>query len=325
MANLETTYLGLKLKNPVIVSSSGLTSSLNKIEQLARADAAAVVLKSLFEEQIRMEAGAMLQDADYPEALDYISNYARNNAIDDYLKLIEEAREKVDIPVIASINCISSSEWISFARSIEEAGAQALELNVFVMPNEIHEHGGGYEAMYYEILNKVVPQLSIPVSVKLGQHFSNIPGLVNNLHAHGAKGVVLFNRFYAPDIDLDDLSFTSSEVFSSPADIRQSLRWVGIVSSLVDKIDICASTGVHDGGAVIKQILAGARAVQVCSVLYKEGPQHLKKIISAIPEWMDAHNFENIREFRGRLSYRNIPDPSIFERAQFMKYFAGTV
>ncbi len=325
MANLETKYMGLSLKNPMIVSSSGLTSSVNKIEKLAQAGAAAVVLKSLFEEQIRMEAGNMLKDTDYPEAVDYITQYSRNNAVDEYLKLIEEAREKVDIPVIASINCISSTEWISFAESIQQAGAHALELNVFVFPNETLESGTSYEQVYYDILNEVTRKVTIPVSIKLGQHFSNIPGLVNNLYARGAKGVVLFNRFYAPDIDLENLSFTTSEVFSTAADIRQSLRWVGIVSSLVGKIDICASTGVHDGKGAVKQILAGAKAVQVCSALYKNGPEYMRVIIDELQNWMEEHNFEDLAEFRGRMSYRNIPDPTIFERAQFMKYFSGTV
>jgi dihydroorotate dehydrogenase (fumarate) len=171
----------------------------------------------------------------------------------------------------------------------------------------------------------VTQKVSIPIVIKLGQHFSNIPSLVNNLYALGAKGVVLFNRFYAPDIDLDNLSFTSSDVFSNPSDIRQSLRWVGIISSLVSKIDICASTGIHDGKAAIKQILAGARAVQVCSILYKKGPEYIREIIEEMENWMGRHNFNDLHEFRGRMSYKNIPDPAIFERAQFMKYFSNTI
>jgi dihydroorotate dehydrogenase (fumarate) len=323
MANLETKYLGLNLKNPVIVSSSGLTGTPGKIVQLADAGAGAVVLKSLFEEQIRMEAGSMIKNTDYPEAADYIDAYSRSNALDEYLKLIEDAKARIDIPVIASINCISSSEWMSFAKQIQEAGADALELNVFFLPNEIHGGGTDYEQIYYDILDAVTRKITIPISVKLGQHFSNIPALVNNLYARGSKGVVLFNRFYAPDIDLDAMSFTTSEVFSTPADIRQSLRWVGIVSSLVKKIDICASTGVHDGRAVIKQILAGAAAVQICSVLYKKGPGFIGEILKEVNTWMDLKNFEDLHELRGRMSYKNIPDPSVFERAQFMKYFSG--
>jgi dihydroorotate dehydrogenase (fumarate) len=323
MDKFETHYLGINLRNPLVVSSSGLTSSVKKIEKLAEAGAGAVVLKSLFEEQIRMEAGVMINNSDYPEAEDYIMTYARNNAIDEYLSLISQAKEKVDIPVIASINCITSTEWISFAQNIQEAGADAIELNVFILPTNIHDNGSSYEEIYVEILDALRDKITIPVSIKLGQHFSNIPSLVNKLHARGAKGVVLFNRFYAPDIEIDSLTFTAAEVFSSPTDIRYSLRWVGIISSLVPKIDICASTGVHDANGIAKQLLAGARAVQVCSVLYKNGPEYVKQMLSDFGAWMDKHNFENIREFRGRMSYKSIPDPSVFERAQFMKYFSS--
>ncbi len=323
MSKLETHYLGIKLRNPLVVSSSGLTSSVNKIEKLAEAGAGAIVLKSLFEEQIRIDAGTMINESDYPEAEDYIMTYARNNAVDEYLKLIEGAKAKVDIPIIPSINCISAKEWISFAQSMQEAGADAIELNVFVLPTNIHDTGSAYEEIYLEILDAVTHKITIPISIKLGQHFSNIPSLINKIQARGAKGVVLFNRFYAPDIDIDSLTFTSSEVFSNPADIRYPLRWVGIISSLLPTIDICASTGVHDGNGMVKQILAGARAVQVCSVLYKKGPEYIKQILSDFTAWMDKHNFEEIREFRGRMSYKNIPDPTIFERAQFMKYFSN--
>ena len=325
MAKLETSYLGIDLKNPVIVSSSGLSNSVDKIIKLAENGAGAIVLKSIFEEQIRMEAGSMLKGSDYPEAQDYIMAYSKSNAIENYLKLIEDAKAAVDIPIIASINCVSSAEWISFARNMQEAGADALELNVFILPTSIHDNGKSYEELYYSILTAIKKVVTIPVSIKLGQHFSNIPAFVKNLMAYGAQGVVLFNRFYAPDINLDNLTFTTSEVFSSPADIRYSLRWVGIVSSLVEKVDICASTGIHDAQGVIKQILAGAKAVQICSVLYRKGPEFLKQIISGVNEWMDKHNFADLHELRGRMNYKSIPDPTVFERAQFMKYFSNLI
>jgi dihydroorotate dehydrogenase (fumarate) len=211
---------------------------------------------------------------------------------------------------------------MSFARSIQEAGADALELNVFIFPDNIHENGYIYEQLYDDILIALTKKIDLPVSVKIGQHFTNIPAFVKNLKGRGASGVVLFNRFYAPDIDVETMTFTSSEVFSSPSDLRQSLRWVGIVSSLVKNIDICASTGVHDGIAVAKQLLAGATAVQICSVLYKNGPGYVSVILKDLEEWMKKHNFKSLQEFRGRMSYKNIPDPTIFERSQFMKYFS---
>jgi dihydroorotate dehydrogenase (fumarate) len=190
------------------------------------------------------------------------------------------------------------------------------------MPNNMHEGGHLIEQLYFDILNGVKRKVSIPISVKLGQHFTNIPALVNKLYGRGAQGVVLFNRFYTPDIDIDSMSFTTSDVLSNPADIRHSLRWVGIISSLVDKIDICASTGVHDGKAVIKQILAGATAVQVCSAIYKNGPGYITQMLDDLRNWMEKNNFEDLSQFRGRMSYRNISDPAVFERAQFMKYYS---
>ncbi len=323
MAKLETKYLGLSLKNPVIVSSCGLSSTVDKIAKLAQAGAGAVVLKSIFEEQIKMEAGSMLKDANYPEAQDYILNYAKSNALDSYLKLIEDAKKTVDIPIIASINCASASEWVSFAKAIEKAGADALELNVFFVPNTTHEDGLHYENLYIDILKAVKAKVSIPVVMKLGQNFSNLPAFVDRLKGHGASGVVLFNRFYAPDISTGDLSFTTSDVLSSPADIRFPLRWTGIISALVNHLDICASTGVHDGQAVVKMLLAGATTVQVCSVLYKNGVDYLTQMVSEVEAWMDQHNFEELKEFRGRMSYKNIPDSEVFERAQFMRYFSN--
>lgn len=323
MTDITTQYLGLKLSNPVIIGSSGLTGTADKIIKLAEAGAGAVVVKSLFEEQIRIDAGTMFMHADYPEALDYLNTYTRDNALESYLKMIENARKRIKIPIIASINCVSSHEWISFATAIEDAGADAMELNLFIMPHEIHKDARYYEQTYFDIIDQVKKRISIPVSVKLGQHFVNIPSLVDNLYARGARGVVLFNRFYAPDIDIDKLSFTNAKVLSNPDDIRNSLRWVGIVSALVDKIDICASTGVHDGKALIKQILAGAKAVQVCSTIYMYGEEQIAKMIEELKDWMNRFNFNTIDEFRGRLNYKNIPDPGIFERVQFMRYFSN--
>lgn len=325
MAKLDTTYLGINLKNPVIVSSSGLSNSVEKIEKLSKAGAGAIVLKSIFEEQIRIEAGNMIQSSEYPEAEDYIMSYAKSNALDQYLDLIENAKKATDTPIIASINCVSSAEWISFAKGMQDAGADAIELNVFYLPNSIEDDGNKIEELYFDILKGVKENITIPVAMKLGQQFSNLPVFINKLKAHKADGVVLFNRFYAPDINTDNISFTTSEVLSIPADIRYSLRWVGIISSLISKFDICASTGVHDGLGVVKQILAGAKAVQVCSTLYKNGPEYLKQIVSDLNSWMEKNNFEDIHEFRGRLNYKNIPDPSVFERAQFMKYFSNMV
>lgn len=327
MANLETTYLGLKLKNPLVAASSGITSSAEKIKKLEQAGIGAVVLKSVFEEQINNEVTSMLlqdsHNAGYPEAEDYIRNYLRDNTLTKHIKLIEETKKTVDVPVIASINCVSASEWTTFAKDFQEAGADALELNIFYVPVDRHEKPGVLEQLYVDVLEKVKKEVSIPVAVKIGLYHSNIISMVDKLKAGGAKGVVMFNRFYEPDINLDKLELTSSEVFSSPVEIRHTLRWVGLVSSEVQDIDIAASTGIHDGKSVVKQILAGAKVAQLCSTLYVNGNDVIPSMITEMETFMRKWNFKRLEDFRGRLSYKNIPDPLVYERSQFMKYFSG--
>jgi dihydroorotate dehydrogenase (fumarate) len=327
MSNLETTYLGLKLKNPLVAASSGLTSSVDKIVELEKAGIAAVVLKSVFEEQINNEVTSMLgndqQAMDYPEAEDYIKNYLRENTISKHLELLREVKKAVQIPIIASINCISSAEWTTFAKNFEEAGADAIELNIFHVPTDRNEKPVEVEQLYVDVLAKVKSEVSIPVSVKFGVYHSNILRMADKLKANGAAGVVMFNSFYEPDINLETLELSSSEVFSSPADIRRTLRWVGLVSSKVNNLDIAASTGIHDGSAVVKQILAGAQVAQICSTLYLNGSAVITEMIAEISEFMKKWSFDTIDSFRGRLSYKNIPDSQMYERSQFMKYFSN--
>lgn len=326
MANLETTYLGLKLKNPLVAASSGITNSAEKIRKLEQSGIGAVVLKSVFEEQISNEVTNMLrqdsQNTRYPEAEDYIRNYMRDNTVTRHIHLIEEARKAVEIPVIASVNCFSSNEWTTFAKDFQEAGANALELNIFYVPVNRREESLSIEHLYLEVLEKVKKVVSIPVSVKIGLYHSNIVAMVDKLKASGAKGVVMFNRFYEPDIDLDKLELTAAEIFSSPVEIRHTLRWVGLVSSEVSDIDIAASTGIHDGQAVVKQLLAGAKVTQLCSALYINGNDVIPAMISQLQDFMRKWNFRTIDEFRGRLSYKKIPDPMVYERSQFMKYYS---
>ncbi len=323
MPNLEVNYLGLKLKNPVIVSSSGLTGTADKIRSLEQSGAAAVVLKSLFEEQINYDAGSLILDHDYPEAEDYIKNYTKNHSVDNYLSLIEQAKNSVSIPVIASINCISASDWVGFARRIEEAGADALELNVFFLPVNKYSSSTDYENVYIDIASRVTRIIGIPVAVKLGNNFTNVLGIIDRLYAHGVKGAVLFNRFYEPDIDIENMKLTSAGVFSSPSDLRHVLRWVALVHDKIGSIDISASTGIHSWEAVVKQLLAGAKTIQVCSLLYKNGIKEVAGLVGGLEEWMKRKGFGGIEEFRGKMSYRKIPDPSAWERSQFMKYFSN--
>lgn len=322
MVDLSVMYVGLELKSPIIVSSSGLTSSVTRIKKIAESGAGAVVLKSLFEEQIQFEIGNMETAGDYPEAGDYLKTYARENSVNNYLELISAAKDAVDIPVIASVNCYSSDEWIDFTARMEEAGADAIELNIYYLANDKKKEPRSYENVYLDILKAVRKKVTVPLIIKLGMHFSNLAWMAEQLSQSGASGIVLFNRFYAPDINTDDLTMGSAEVLSTPADIRHSLRWVGIISSEVENIDISASTGVHSGIGAVKQLLAGAETVQVCSVLYRNGIDYLKDIHGEMKTWMEKKKYNSISEFRGKLSYSNINDPAAYERAQFIKYFS---
>jgi dihydroorotate dehydrogenase (fumarate) len=326
MRDLSTNYMGLKLKNPIVVSSSGLTNSVSKIEKLVEAGAGAVVLKSLFEEQINQEINQEIYKSgslDYPEALDYVQGYVHNNKVADYLDLIKQAKAKVDVPIIASINCYSAFEWIEFAKQIQSAGADAIELNVFVVPTDKNQTAEECEKVYFDVIENVSKGVKIPVAMKIGPYFSNLVGFANRLSVSGAKGLVLFNRFYEPDIDVHNLKVTSAEVFSNSSDLKRSLRWVSIVSSKVPAIHISASTGVHDAEGIIKQLLVGATTVQVCSAIYKSGPSLIRKMLDDLEFWMAGKGFSSIKDFRGSMNYATIPEPQVFERAQFMKYFSS--
>lgn len=324
MANLETKYLGLSLKNPIIVSSSGITSSVDNIKEAEQNGAAAIVLKSIFEEQINHEASTFeSQGKSNAEAFDYLQTYVAGHNVKKQLDLIKEAKQAVSIPIIASINCFSDKNWIDFSKQFEEAGANALEINIYIMPDDRKSSGSDIEKAYYKIIKKLVKKSNIPVSVKLSFHFTNMINVVDNIKGLGAKGVVLFNRFYEPDIDIDKMEMTNSSVFSSTSDIRFPLRWSAIISDSVKGIDISSSTGVHDSEGAIKLLLAGATTVQVCSVLYQKGMGEIKTILEGLEEWMKQRGFDSIDSLRGLMSYKSIPDAAVYQRSQFMKYFSN--
>ena len=322
MVNLQTTFAGLTLKNPFIAASSGLTNSLSKIKELDKAGIGAVVLKSLFEEQIENHTEKLTQISDYPEAADYINAYIQMNHVEKYLDLIRSVKAECTIPVVASINCYKLTRWTDFAKSIEAAGADAIELNVFLL------NAGEYEDTYLEdsyisIVKQLKKTVKIPVVVKMAKNMGNLPGLVGKLKALGTDGIVLFNRFYQLDIDINKMEITAGTVFSNPADFHETLRWTAIVSGRVKEMDILCSTGVHSWEDTIKGILAGASGVQLCSVLYEQGVEVIGNMITCVEEWMEQNNYERISDFKGKLNYANIASPSLYERVQFMKYFSN--
>jgi dihydroorotate dehydrogenase (fumarate) len=328
MANLEVKYLGITLKNPIIAGSSGLTDKSESIRNLEQNGAAAVVLKSLFEEEILLEKEAMLSQMQsggflYPETLDFYQyEDAPKESTADYLELIRETKRHVSIPVLASINCMTAKQWTWFPKEIENAGADGIELNLFILPSDLKRSTLETEQVYFDIIEEVCSKVGIPVSLKISYYFSNLATMISRLGSTGIKGLVLFNRFYSPDIDIDNFQITSGSVLSSPGDLHLSLRWIAIMSGRVD-CDLAASTGIHDGPAVVKQLLAGASAVQVVSALYKHGGERISEMLHQLETWMDRHGFGSIDDFRGKMSQAAGENPAALERVQFMKYFRG--
>jgi len=327
--DLTTNYLGLILKNPIIIGSSGLTNSVEKIKKLENSGAGAVVLKSLFEEQLLVDRDKLIEQDEqyfwYPEAIDYINNYSKEFGIKEYSDLIKNAKKDIDIPIIASINCISAGEWILFANRIEDAGADALELNVSLLPSDETRSSEENEKIYFNIIEKVKAKVSIPVSLKMSFYSSGLARLIQKLSwTKNVDSFVLFNRYYSPDIDINNFKIISSNVFSTPEEITTSLRWIALLSGKVE-CDLIASTGIHSGEGTVKQILAGATAVQIVSAIYKNSPEYITTILNELKDWMKNKGFNSLDEFRGKMSYKKAKNPAAFERVQFMKYFGGIV
>lgn len=321
----NTRFAGLDLSNPIIVGSSGLTNSVEKNKELEKAGAGALILKSLFEEQIEMQSGAISDKSsnNYPEADDYIYNYIRNNQISSYLQLIQESKQQCQIPIIASLNCYREDSWIDFAHQIERAGADAIELNVFALNTERYGEADSLENVYLKITRKLKEIVNIPIIVKMSRYFSHIVKLVNDLQGAGANGVVLFNRFYQPDININNLQVTSGPLFSSHNDLYDTLRWTAIVSGKVPEMPVASGTGIHDWEDIIKCILCGGSAVEICTTLYQHGNEIISAIKRSMEEWMQGMNFNSIQDFQGKMNYRTVENPSLYERSQFMKYFSN--
>ncbi|RLD64668.1 MAG: diguanylate cyclase [Bacteroidetes bacterium] len=327
MSDLSTKYLGLTLKNPIVIASSGLTDSVEAIKTLEEKGAAAVVLKSLFEEEIIAEMDANLKKMAsdnfiYPETLDFYEDSEEDNLSMKYLELISNLKKQVNIPIIASINCVTAEQWTYFPKQVEEAGADALELNIFILPSDFNRDKEANEKVYFDIIESVKKQVNIPISLKVSYYSSDLGRSLQKFSQSGIAGLVLFNKFYSPDIDLDKMEVTSGKILSSPEDMSISLRWMAIMSGRVS-CDLAASTGIHDGDAVLKQILAGANVVQIASTVYKNGPEHIQKMLSDVDSWMNRKGFTSLEEFRGKMSQSESLNPAAFERVQFMKYFRG--
>ena len=327
MPNLSTDYLGLKLKNPIIAASSGLTDSVEGIKNLEQAGVAAVVLKSIFEEEIvsEMEANLKKMASDsflYPETLEFYEEHSEDNISTKYLELISSSKKAVDIPVIASINCITSDYWTYFPNQIEEAGADALELNIFILPSDLNRNKAVNEQIYFDTISKVTKLVKIPVAVKISYYFSDLARFIQKLSKTDVSGIVLFNRFYAPDFDIDNLEVTSAKILSSPDDFHIPLRWISIMSGNVN-CSLAASTGIHNGAAAIKQILAGAHAVQLASTLYQNGLSQVEKMLEFMQTWMNSKGYNEIDDFRAKMNQKESERPAAYERVQFMKYFRG--
>lgn len=326
MPDLSTSWMGLALKSPVIVSSSSLSGNVENVVEAARCGAGAVVLKSLFEEQILSEGAELIGSNEqrhyYAQAEDYIREYARGDALNRYLSLVEESRKAAGVPVIASINCVSGGEWVRFARDLEAAGADALEVNIFVLPSDPSRSGQENEQLYGEVVNKIVSAVRIPVAAKISSYFSSLASTTVKLSESGLGGLVLFNRFYSPDIDIETMSLKAADPFSSPRDLSHSLRWIAMLSDRVG-CDLAASTGVHDGEALVKQLLAGARAVEIASVLYHKGFEEIRTMLQELEAWMERHDFNRLDQFIGRMSVKKGGNPAAWERVQFMKQFGG--
>ena len=320
MKRLETTFAGLKLKNPFIVSSCNLTNSAEKNKKWEDSGVGAVVLKSLFEEEIEAEAD-WVNDGTHAEELDYLQTYYRAHRLEEYLRLIKETKALCSIPVIASINCYQLTGWTDFAKQIQQAGADAIELNIMSVCSELDYEYGAYERLHIDIVQKIRQVVSLPIVVKLGRNLTNPMPLIHQLYAHGVAGVVLFNRMASPDFNIDTLKFANAEALGHPSDLYESLRWVGLASERVPALSYAASGGVTDGASLVKALLAGASAVEVCSALYRHGVPQVQEMLAFLSEWMARHDFKKISDFKGLMNAQKTGSASAFARSQFFKQF----
>lgn len=323
MVDISTSFVGLQLKSPIIVGSSGLTRSVDKVKAFAEAGAGAVILKSLFEEQIEAQVASLSEHNDYTEGAEYLAHYVRAEEIGQYLELIKKYKASLDIPVIASVCCMRSESWYDFALQIQEAGADALEVNIMKVETDLFYNPTVVEQGYITLLQELKQRLRIPIIIKLSRYHTALPSIVDKLRAAGASAVTLFNRTYQTDINLDTEELSSGDVFSHKGDFAETLRFTAIVSGAIKGIEISASTGIYTWEEVTKALLAGAETTQMATVLYKEGATAIATALEGLKAWMDEHGYLSIDELRGRLNAAQTGQSNTYERVQFMRYFGG--
>jgi dihydroorotate dehydrogenase (fumarate) len=326
--NLTTSYLGLTLRNPLVAAASPVTGRLDTLRRLGEAGVGAVVLPSLFEEQIERDEMALhaLDDIGSeisPEMTGYFDPFTGVEVGPGaYLRRLQAAKDVLDVPVIASLNGYRPGGWTHHAELLQDAGADAIELNVYFLASEASETGRDVEDRTVETVASVVQRVTVPVAVKIGPWFSSVPNLVRRLGEAGAKGVVLFNRFYQPDIDLETLTVGPRLVLSTSDEARLALRWIAMLHGRTP-VDLAASGGVHGAGDAVKLLLAGADVVTMASALIQHGPEHVAEVLAELGAWMRAHEYEDVTDLRGALSQRAAPDPGAFERANYLRALTG--
>ncbi|HJZ81569.1 MAG TPA: dihydroorotate dehydrogenase-like protein [Pyrinomonadaceae bacterium] len=322
--SLSTNYLGLVLKNPIVASSSPLSHTVDSIRRLEDAGASAVVMYSLFEEQITFDSfyvdHYLRQNTNsYAESLSYFPEMDSYNVWpDEYLNLIRRAKESVDIPIIGSLNGVSIGGWTNYATLIEDAGADALELNIYYVPTSLEITGREVEDMYVDMLRQVKRSVTIPVAIKLSPFFSSVAHMSGRLVEHGANGLVLFNRFYQPDLDLENLEVAPRLVLSSSQELRLPLRWVAILFGRL-LADLAITTGVHTSEDVLKGLMAGAKVTMMASELLQNGVRRIKEVLREVEVWMDEHEYGSVAQMIGSMSQQHCAEPAAFERANYMK------
>lgn len=323
--DLSTTYMGLKLAGPVVPSASPLTHKLDAVKRLEEAGAAAITLHSLFEEQVRFDAEELsyfleVGTYSFPEALTYHPEMATEYHVgpEEYLNHLARVKDAIDVPVIASLNGSSPGGWVDYARRLQQAGADAIEVNLYFVAADPAVDGTQVEQSYVEILKAVKGSVAVPVAMKLGPYFSSMANMAARLDEAGADALVLFNRFYQPVIDPDNLEVRTDLVLSSPEDSRLPLRWAALLYGKV-KASLAVSGGIHDARGVVQALMAGASVANVCAAILKDGPEKIAEMLKGLGEWMETHEYESVAGLRGVLSQKSSPDPQAFERANYMK------